>query len=82
MKTGLSIGRRQRAVGNLKRLEKKGKYIYWEIILSEGKNREIRRIFKKLDSEIIELHRYEFAGLNVNNIKIGHYIKVDPKIFK
>ena len=51
-------------------------------MLTEGKNREIRRIFKKLDSEVIELHRYEFAGLNVGNIKVGKYIKINPNIFK
>ena len=81
LKKGMNIGRRQRAKGVIKRLKKENKHIYWEVVLTEGKNREIRRIFEKLDSEVIDLHRHEFAGLSVRNIKIGNYKKIDPNIF-
>ena len=33
------------AKGKLKRLNKKGGLIYWEVILKEGKNHEVKRIF-------------------------------------
>ena len=79
---GIRIGQSQRAKGSIKRLKKMNKFIYWEVILFEGKNREIRRIFEVLDSEVIDLHRYEFAGLNVKDIKPGHYKKINPNIFK
>ena len=82
LKSGLNIGRNQKAKGIIKRIKKENKYIYWDIQLTEGKNREIRRIFEKLDSKVIELHRYEFAGLNVSNIKVGSYKKIKPSIFK
>ena len=82
LKKGLSIGRNQIAKGILKRIKKENKHIYWEVVLTEGKNREIRRIFKKLDSEVIDLHRYEFAGLSVRNIKVGNYKKIDSSIFE
>jgi len=81
LKKGINIGRRQRAKGVIKRLKKENKHIYWEVVLTEGKNREIRRIFEKLDSEVIDLHRHEFAGLSVRNIKIGNYKKIDPDTF-
>ena len=81
LKKGMNIGRRQRAKGVIKRLKKENKHIYWEVVLTEGKNREIRRIFEKLDSEVIDLHRHEFAGLSVRNIKIGNYKKIDPDTF-
>ena len=82
LKDGLSIGRGQKAKGIIKRIKKENKYIYWNIELTEGKNKEIRRIFEKLDSEVIDLHRYEFAGLNVNDIKTGSYKKINSNIFK
>ena len=82
LKKGLSIGRNQRAKGIIKRIKKENKHIYWEVVLTEGKNREIRRIFKKLDSEVIDLHRYEFAGLSVRDIKVGKYKKIDSSIFE
>ena len=82
LKDGLGIGRGQKARGIIKRIKKENKYIYWDIKLTEGKNREIRRIFKKLGSEVIGLHRYEFAGLNVSDIKVGSYKKINLNIFK
>ena len=81
MKKGLKIGRRQRAKGIIKRLKKENKHIYWEVVLTEGKNREVRRIFEELGSEVIDLHRYEFAGLRVQNIDLGSYKKIDSNIF-
>ena len=81
LKQGLHIGRRQRAKGFIKRLKKENKHIYWEVILTEGKNREVRRIFEELGSEVIDLHRHEFAGLSVQDIELGNYKKIDPNIF-
>ena len=81
LKQGLNIGRRQRAKGIIKRLKKENKHIYWEVVLTEGKNREVRRIFEELDSEVIDLHRHEFAGLSVQDIGVGNYKKIDPNTF-
>jgi 23S rRNA pseudouridine2605 synthase len=55
------------------RLDKQGKKLLWKIIITEGKNREIKRIFQALGSRVESLHRYEFAGLNVERIKLGKY---------
>jgi len=54
-------------------LDKQGKKLLWKIIITEGKNREIKRIFQALGSRVESLHRYEFAGLNVERIKLGKY---------
>ena len=81
LKQGLNIGRRQRAKGIIKRLKKENKHIYWEVVLAEGKNREVRRIFEELGSEVIDLHRHEFAGLSVQDIGVGNYKKIDPNTF-
>ena len=82
LRDGLSIGRGQKAKGIIRRIKKENKYIYWDIKIGGGKNREIRRIFEKLGSEVIDLHRYEFAGLNVTDIKAGSYKKINSNIFK
>ena len=48
------------------------KYV-WDIHLTEGKNREIKRIFSYFDVRVSSLHRYEFAGLRLNKIKEGKF---------
>lgn len=81
LKKGLNIGMNQKAKGIIKRIKKENKHIYWEVVLTEGRNREVKRIFEKLGSEVMDLHRYEFAGLSVRDINIGRYKKIDPNIF-
>ncbi len=71
--SGISIGSGQVAKGKMKRLHKENGIIFWEIKLTEGKNREIKRLFKAMGSEITRLHRYSIAGFNVKDIKIGRY---------
>ena len=76
---GISIGSGQIAKGKMTRLHKENGIIFWEIILTEGKNREIKRLFKSMGSELTKLHRYSIAGFNVKNIKIGHYRSLNIK---
>ena len=50
-----------------------------EITLTEGKNREIKRIFSEFNSRVTLIHRYSFAGIELNNIKIGKYKAISKK---
>ena len=52
---------------------------FWDVILKEGKNREIKKIFKYFDSQVLNLHRYEFAGIKLNGLKEGKYRKISRK---
>ena len=78
-KNGVDIGKGEVAKGKIKRLQKQNGIIYWEIKIKEGKNREIKRLFKALGSEVVRLHRYSIAGFNVKNIKVGDFIMLNKK---
>ncbi len=41
--------------------------------LSEGRNRQIRRMFEHLGNEVIELHRYRIGGLELGDLAEGKY---------
>ena len=43
------------------------------IILTEGKNREIRRIFEAFGYEIKELIRLRVGCIELDNLKVGHW---------
>jgi len=70
---GIKLDNRTNAYGKIHRLGKKGGLIYWKIILCEGKNHEVKRIFKTLGSIVVRLHRESFAGITADNIKPGKY---------
>ena len=59
---------------------RESKYI-WDIILREGKNREIKRIFNFYNIQVNKLHRYDFAGIKLGNLKIGEYRRISLKKF-
>ncbi|OUW11144.1 MAG: hypothetical protein CBD26_03065 [Candidatus Pelagibacter sp. TMED166] len=48
----------------------------WDVILSEGKNREIKKIFSNFGAKVTLLHRYFFAGFQLNNLNPGKYRKL------
>ena len=57
-------------------------HFIWDISLNEGKNREIKRIFSHFGSSVRKLHRYEFAGIKLGNIKSGKYRRMSYNQFK
>ena len=48
------------------------------IVLGEGRNREVRRIFEALGYDVRSLHRKRFAGLDTKGLKPGEYRRLTP----
>lgn len=46
-------------------------YSRLKVIITEGKNRELRRFFAAFDSEVVDLKRLEFGGISLNNLPSG-----------
>jgi len=70
---GLDLGDGTKAKGELQRLNRRGGLIYWKVVLKEGKNHEVKRIFKALGSTVVHLHRQSFAGLEIDKISPGKF---------
>lgn len=49
-----------------------------EITLTEGKNREIRKMFEAINREVIFLKRIEMAGIKLGGLKRGEIRKLTP----
>ena len=43
----------------------------WQVSMSEGRNRQIRRTFASLGYEVTKLHRVNFGGYALDDIKVG-----------
>lgn len=44
-----------------------------KLVLTEGKNREIRRFFGHFDRDVLDLKRVSFAGIELNNLPSGKF---------
>jgi len=51
----------------------------WQVEMSEGRNRQIRRTFAALGYEVIKLHRIEFGAYQLGSLKSGEFIEVEKK---
>ncbi len=49
-----------------------------EVILTEGKNREIRKMFEAINREVIFLKRIEMAGIKLGGLSRGEVRKLKP----
>lgn len=48
----------------------------WQVILHEGRNRQIRRTFGALGYTVVKLHRTQFGPYQLSGLKPGEYMEV------
>ncbi len=73
----LSEGKTQRAA--LKILKRNNVESLVEIVISEGKNRQVRRMLEKLGHKVKSLKRTKIGSINLKGISIGKYRKLSPR---
>ena len=79
---GLRINKKDILKAKIKSLNKINNKYNWDVTLTQGKNREIKRIFNYYDINVFKIHRYEFAGIILNNLALGKYRKINKKELK
>ncbi len=51
----------------------------WQVTMTEGRNRQIRRTFAAMGYDVTELHRTDFGNYSLGDIKSGEYEIVDMR---
>ncbi len=64
---GLKVRAEVRSAG------RNGRHTVYEITMTEGKKREIKRIFRHYELPLVRLHRSSFAGLSSDSLAPGKY---------
>lgn len=62
----------------VKRLEQQGESTWLEIVLAEGKNREVRRMLAKLDHKVMRLKRIAIGPLRLDRLSKGKSRRLKP----
>lgn len=63
----------------VKRLKTQGESTWLEIVLTEGKNREIRRMLAKLDHKVMRLKRTALGPIRLDRLRKGKSRKLKPE---
>ena len=64
---------------NLKKYDKKTDKSLVKIVIHEGRNHQVKKMFESIGHEVLKLKREKYADLNLTNLKPGEYRKLTNK---
>ncbi len=67
---------------SIKLIKKSSSNAWFEVVLFEGKNREIRRIFEHFGLKVNQLIRTQYGDFTLDNLKPNEYREVTKKLNK
>ena len=79
---GLRIDNKIKYTATINFLSSEKNKFFWDVILTEGKNREIKKIFNFFGFKVLSLHRYKFGNLMLGTLKEGKYRKIKKSELK
>lgn len=79
LKRGVSIVGGKVSARHIEKIKKSGdkksdKYDWYKIVITEGKNRQIRQMFEKVGFDVIKLQRVAIGRLRLGALKVGELI--------
>jgi pseudouridine synthase len=73
LETGIRLNGKKTAPAKVRLLKSGSKSAWIRIELTEGRKREVRRMFESVGHPVQELKRVQFARLNLKNLKRGQW---------
>jgi pseudouridine synthase len=63
---------------SVRRREDRGKYTWLEVVLTEGKNREVRRMIEAVGFKVLKLVRTSIGPLTLEGLEVGKWRELTP----
>jgi 23S rRNA pseudouridine2605 synthase len=73
LKEGLHFSDGRFRVLSIKSLKKVGQSTWLEVVLSQGHNRELRRLFARVGHKVLKLTRIAFGPVRLGRLKLGEF---------
>jgi len=64
---------------SVRRLEDRGKYTWLNVVLAEGKNREVRRMIEAVGFKVLKLVRTGLGPLTLAGLEVGKWRELTPR---
>jgi len=73
LRDGITLSDGSTRPATVERLRDSGKYTHFEITLTEGRNRQVRRMVEALDAKVLKLVRVQIGALRIGTLQIGQW---------
>jgi 23S rRNA pseudouridine2605 synthase len=73
LRAGLVLSDGPTQPAQVTRVRDSAKYSFIEITISEGRNRQVRRMIEAIGSKVLKLVRVQIGGLRIGELPIGRY---------
>jgi pseudouridine synthase len=73
LRTGVELEDGPTRPAEVRRLRDSEKYTHFEITLTEGRNRQVRRMVEALDSHVLKLVRVQIGDIAIGSLMIGKW---------
>lgn len=77
LRTGIVLSDGPTRPARVERLRDSSKYTHLEITLTEGRNRQVRRMIEALDAVVLKLVRVQIGPLRIGTLQIGKWRYLD-----
>lgn len=78
LRNGLELKDGPTRAAQVKRLRDSAARTFFEITITEGRNRQVRRMVEALDSKVLKLVRIALGPLRIGDLQIGHWRELLP----
>ena len=73
LRAGIPLDGRATRVVEVERIPSKSRHDWLMLILTEGKNRHVRRVLEAVGHPVTKLKRVAFGGLTVEGLPVGRW---------
>jgi pseudouridine synthase len=79
LRAGVELSDGPTRPAQVKRLRDSAKYTHLEMTITEGRNRQVRRMLEAVDSKVLELVRIGIGKLRIGDLPIGKWREINPR---
>ncbi len=79
LRSGVELSDGPTRPAQVERIRDSGSYTHVEITLTEGRNRQVRRMLEAVDSKVLKLVRTAIGRIRIGDLPIGTWREFSPK---
>jgi pseudouridine synthase len=78
LRDGIELSDGPTRPAHVTRVRDSEKYTHFEIVLTEGRNRQVRRMVEALDAKVLKLVRVKLGRIAIGTLPIGRWRRLTP----